>query len=155
MINLNTASMPELLAYFNANSGKPPVKRFADRKSALKRIAALSPAAVPTTPTVPAVAPTEQETGMAKAKAKKVKPTTKKNGVNSGWDDPQVRKARATHHKVKVSGEVYRSVLEAFKALKLPVGRHIGFRGKLKAADEGRLTFEHEDKKYNFILVTE
>jgi hypothetical protein len=41
MINVTTATTAELLAFFNANSGATPVKKFADRKTAERRVSAL------------------------------------------------------------------------------------------------------------------
>ncbi len=43
MIDVTTAKMNELVAYYNAHSGKSPIKKFADRKTAEKRVAALVP----------------------------------------------------------------------------------------------------------------
>lgn len=40
-INVKTATAAELVAYYNANSGKAAIKKFADRKTAEKRVAAL------------------------------------------------------------------------------------------------------------------
>lgn len=40
-INVSAASTAELLAFYNANSGKDAVKRFSDRKTAERRVAAL------------------------------------------------------------------------------------------------------------------
>lgn len=44
MIDVTKASSAELVAYYNAHSGKSPIKKFADRKTAEKRVAALIPA---------------------------------------------------------------------------------------------------------------
>lgn len=41
MINVTTATTAELLAFFNANSGAATVKKFADRKTAERRVSAL------------------------------------------------------------------------------------------------------------------
>lgn len=41
MINTTTATAAELIAFFNANTGGNPVKKFADRKTAERRVAAL------------------------------------------------------------------------------------------------------------------
>jgi hypothetical protein len=41
MINVQTASTAELLAFFNANTGGAQVKKFADRKTAERRVSAL------------------------------------------------------------------------------------------------------------------
>lgn len=112
MIDFNKATTAELVTYFNAHSGKSPIRKFADRATALKRCAALVP---------------------AKGKTK----TKKAAGVRSST--------------VSVDGTEYRSVKQAFEKLKLPLGRHIGFRMKLKAA--GKLDFEHNDKKTTFKVV--
>lgn len=101
MIDVSKASIAELVSYYNANSGKAPIKKFADRKAAEKRVAALLPA---------------KEKVPSKAKS-----------------------------RVLVNGTEYRSVKQAFEKLKLPLGRHIGFRMKLKAA--GHLKF---DDKHDF-----
>lgn len=161
-IEVKAATMGELLAFFNAHSGKPPVKRFSDRQSAEKRVTKLlttSSDVVP--PTAPP--PKEEEATMAKRKksaaATRTKGASPKKGVNlsaaiaASWKDPKVAAARAARHQVKVAGTLYKSVGDAFRQLALPLGRHIGFRGKLKSSEDGRATFEHNDKKYNFILV--
>ena len=41
MINITTATSAELLAFFNANTGGAQVKKFADRKTAERRVSAL------------------------------------------------------------------------------------------------------------------
>ncbi len=102
MIDVSKATTAELVAYYNAHSGKSPIKKFADRKTAEKRVAALKP---------------------------KAKSSTPKSAV-------------------MVDGTEYRSVKQAFEKLKLPLGRHIKFRMKLKKA--GKLDFEHNDKKTTF-----
>lgn len=48
MINVKTAPTAELVAYYNAHSGKSPIKKFADRQTAEKRVAALLPATTKT-----------------------------------------------------------------------------------------------------------
>ena len=40
-INVKTAATSELVAFYNAHSGKPAIKKFADRATAEKRVAAL------------------------------------------------------------------------------------------------------------------
>ncbi len=113
MIDVTTAKMNELVAYYNAHSGKSPIKKFADRKTAEKRVSALVP-----------------------AKAKKTKAA-----------------ANMARTAVIVDGEEYRSVPAAFAKLKLPTGRMISFRMKLKASESGKLTFEHGDKKIAFKIA--
>lgn len=41
MINVTKATSAELVAYYNAHSGKSPIKKFADRKTAEKRVSLL------------------------------------------------------------------------------------------------------------------
>lgn len=116
MIDVSKASAKELVDYYNANSGKTAIKKFADRKTAERRVSAL----VVADATV--------------GKPKKKNPNSKHQ-----------------HHKVMVDGVAYRSTKAAFEALKLPLGRHVPFRMKLKAA--GKLAFENGDKKVVFAIV--
>ncbi len=59
-------------------------------------------------------------------------------GVSVSWANPEVAAARKARHSVLVDGKVeYRSVLQAFQKLGLPIKEHIRFRMELKA--EGNL----------------
>jgi hypothetical protein len=83
--------------------------------------------------------------------AKEVKPVrTRAEGVSDSWKDPAVAEARKQRHAVSVGGVMYKSVTEAFKALDLPLNRHIAFRAQLKA--EGNKVFTHNDVNYEFKL---
>lgn len=66
---------------------------------------------------------------------------------------PTKKKATSNGSKqrITVDGVPHRSVFTAFEVLKLPINKHIKFRGELKAA--GHATFEHAGKKYKFIVV--
>lgn len=77
--------------------------------------------------------------------------TTRSKGISESWNNPDVAAKRAQRHNVKVGDAVYRSVLEAFKSLHLPVGQHIKFRMALKAAKS--LEFKIGDKVFNFSIV--
>ena len=162
MITVATATTAELLAFFNSNSGKPPVKKFADRKTAERRVAALLASGKPVeTNPEPAREESSNEEDMAaktkkvaKAKVKKAgPPADRSKAVQATWSNKATAAARAVHNKVKVGGEVYRSVRAAFAALSLPDSRHIPFRMALKASETGRATFEHEGVKHQFALV--
>ena len=168
MFEVATATMAQLIAFYNERNPEKPVKRFADRKTAEKRVSVLL-AAAPVVETVAAIeAPinetdsTQENAEMAKTKQKAAKAKVKKTkepkapadrsaAVKSSWSDAKVAAARSTHNKVKVGGEVYGSVRKAFAALGLPDVKHIKFRGELKRA--GKLTFEHDGKKFNFTVV--
>lgn len=71
------------------------------------------------------------------------------------WTDTTVKAARMTKHgvTVKAGGKTteHKSVAAAFKALGLPMPKHIAFRGKLKAS--GKEVFEHNGVMYGFRLV--
>ena len=121
MINVNTAKTAELVAFYNKHASKP-VTKFADRKTAERRVAALL--ATQPTKTVRAKAAPAKDRGEA---------------IAASWKNKKVAAARATRHNVKVEDKTYKSVREAFMVLALPLGQHIKFRGALKAA--GRAEF--------------
>jgi hypothetical protein len=62
--------------------------------------------------------------------------------VKATWTNRKVRAARSARHNVKVGGEQYRSVAQAFIALKLPMASHQRVRRELvlngKANYEGK-----------------
>lgn len=76
---------------------------------------------------------------------------TRRGAIAASWQRPAVAAARGARHAVRVTRvrveggaptrvtEQFKSVREAFAKLGLPMGRHIKFRGQLKAA--GKLRF--------------
>jgi hypothetical protein len=76
-------------------------------------------------------------------------------GVARSWGDESVKAARLTKHSVtvKAGGKTteHKSVASAFKALGLPMPKHIAFRGKLKVS--GKEVFEHNGVMYGFRLI--
>jgi hypothetical protein len=113
-INVQKATMAELVKFYNAHAAKP-VKKFADRKTAERRVAALVPA----------------------QRTLRVKPAANKDrgaSIAESWKNKKVAAARAARHAVKVDDKTFKSVREAFMVLALPLGQHIKFRGALKAA---------------------
>lgn len=124
-INVQKATMAELVKFYNAHAAKP-VKKFADRKTAERRVSALL-AAKPTT------------------KAVRAKSTDRGAAIAASWKNKDVAARRAARHNVKVDDKTYKSVREAFMVLALPLGQHIKFRGQLKAsgkADFGGFKFK-------------
>lgn len=120
-INISTAKTAELVAFYNAHASKP-VTKFADRKTAERRVSALL--------------------AQSSAKATRVKPAPNKargTAIADSWKNKKVAAARAARHAVRVEDKTYKSVREAFMVLALPLGQHIKFRGALKAA--GRAEF--------------
>lgn len=61
--------------------------------------------------------------------------------VRKTWKEVNVRTTRLTRHEVVADGVTYRSVREAFRALRLPDSKHIKFRGQLKNSPDGKLEF--------------
>lgn len=108
MLNINTATTAELVAFYNKHAAHP-VKKFADRKTAERRVAALMVTLPKTT-------------------------TDRGAAIAQSWKDKKVAAARATRHHVQAAGTTYKSVREAFMVLALPLGQHIKFRGALKAS---------------------
>lgn len=182
-IDVAKATTQELIDFHNANAEKAkvkPVKKFADRKTAEERVTKLL-ATLNAAPTGDADAPlpadaaptssttkTKGTTMSKKAKATKAaKPTksTKKaatpkkkagtisSGVKASWGNKKVATARSIKHKVKVGGEIYRSVAEAFQKLKLDFAKHVKFRAELKQSANGRATFE--GKTFTLVHETE
>ena len=134
-IDVKTASTQELLAFYNDNlpEGVAKVKRFATRATAERRCQKLMDA--PSTP-----AATEKKAKPAATEKKAKQKRMLADGVKASWSDAKVAKGRSTKTKVKVGGEIYRSVCAAFLKLKLPMAKHIAVRKLLK--EQGRVTFE-------------
>lgn len=78
-----------------------------------------------------------------------------KEAAKRSWAQPETAKKRNTTHAVRVNGELYRSVREAFKQLRLPDRKHQSFRLELKKSEGGKLTFEHNGEKFKFTLSAE
>ena len=119
MIDVSAATTAELVAFYNKHAAKP-VNKFADRKTAERRVTQL----------------VEQLPPKARAKSAEAPRSDK---IAASWQDKSVAAARATRHGVRVTDPKggkgsYRSVREAFMVLALPLGRHIRFRAALKAA---------------------
>lgn len=80
---------------------------------------------------------------------------TRSEAIAESWKDPAVAAARAKRYKVYADGQLYKSVPEAFRALKLPMSKHIAFRGALRDAATGVLVFKHGDREVKFELATQ
>lgn len=172
-IDVKNVATGLLVAFYNTHSGKPAIKKFVDRKTAEERVTKLLAAQTgePTTQSAPATTDaTTKEAAMAKtpkkpaakkaAKTKKpaapkakMTPEQRAKAIADTWKDEKVAKKRATHNKVSVAGVEYRSVNAAFNALRLPHEKHIAFRLILKK--EKAATFKHNDKNFNFKIVTD
>ena len=145
MLNITTATTAELVAFYNANAATA-VKKFADRKTAERRVSTLIEslqvaAKKVSKPKAPKVYKTHEERSEAIAKS---------------WLVPATKAKRVTRHSVDVVTPEglrmgFRSTKEAFEVLELPLGQHIRFRGQLKQA--GTKEFAANDGSYKFILT--
>ena len=94
----------------------------------------------------------DPETGKEYNKPKNT-PGLRSAAVSKSWEDAEVRSKRAERSSVQVSGGdlkkplEFKSVAKAFLDLRLPMGKHIQFRGALKAAK----TLKFDD--YTFKIV--
>lgn len=126
----------DLVGYYNAHAEKP-VKKFSSRIVAEKRVLELANTIAARTKLV-----------ANKAKDKKAKKpaddedTTAKRAAScsESWKDEDVAAARKARWHVKVKGQEYRSVRQAFAELGLPDVHHQKFRKELVAA--GTATYD-------------
>lgn len=130
-----SASAVELVAAYNAAAaklGEKPVTRFADRKAAERRTAAML-ARLPVA--ITRAAPSAQRAA----------------SIAASWADPAVAAKRAERTCVCAGGKEFGSVRKAFVALGLPLGNHIKFRMALKAA--GKAVFGSGPERITFSVV--
>jgi hypothetical protein len=146
MINVKTATTAELVAFYNANAFQP-VKKFADRKTAERRVQALLDAAETVDNSVLAMVglpPVEKKASFA-AKQPKAS-TTRSAGIAASWTVKAFadkRKERTGTIEVRQGNKLigtYRSVAHAFTSLGMSLKGHIPFRMMLKV--EGQLTYD-------------
>lgn len=84
-------------------------------------------------------------------KAPAVNAGRRSNAIALTWKDAQVAAKRAKRDSVTANGAPYKSVRAAFKALRLPIEKHIKFRMELK--EKGEAIFTHADKPYVFKVI--
>lgn len=213
------ATTAELVAYYNSHADKP-VKKFADRKTAERRVIALIETLAPTSAEEPVDAPAAEEAPAPVIDKKAARAAEKAaaaalvaerlsagqcphcggdassqtgngpEGTHKGdnetfchecggaydnatgarrapfgntsatraaaiaktWQDPETAARRAARLKVSADGSDYSSVRQAFIALRLPLSKHIKFRGELR--DAGALDFVHGDRTVSFRLLS-
>lgn len=133
IVNISAATTAELVSFYNANCekvGKVAVKRFADRKTAEKRVAAL----------------------MAELPVEAKSSRTAAEGIAESWKNPEVAAKRMTRNGCMVNGTEFKSVWAAFQALNLGNSNAcIKFRGQLKA--EGSKTIVANGSELRFSLI--
>jgi uncharacterized protein with von Willebrand factor type A (vWA) domain len=109
-IDIKTATTAQLIAFYNA-AAESPVKKFQDRATAERRVAALI-----------------EQLGWNVPKTS----SRRSDGVAASWNDAQIAAKRSQRANVEVNGVLYRSVRHAFVELGFPLKEHIEFRMLLK-----------------------
>lgn len=80
------------------------------------------------------------------------KSDTRSKAIAATWCDTLVAAARSARDSVVVEGRgTFRSVATAFKALGLPMSKHIKFRAEVKS--NGTAIFKHDADEYEFRVV--
>lgn len=153
-ISLNLISTKELVAKYNALSGKPPITKFSSRSAGEKQVQALldKQAKGPTSKPLPKADVDKKPKAPKAPKAERPKktPTDRSEAIARSWLDTSVHEARATRTAVVVDNVYYKSTLAAFRALRFPLGGVIKFRMALKAAKGGKAVFEHNGNSFQF-----
>lgn len=143
MINVKTASIAELVAFYNKHADKQ-VKKFQDRATAERRVSELLATLTNFAPPSP--------TRVAEFGSKKGRAANNNEAVRKSWELDHVRAARSARHAVAVeemtedrcvSHGLYQSTFKAFVALGLPLTKHTTFRAKLKKEGKAEINGFH------------
>ena len=156
-MNVNTATTAELIAKYNELTGKN-ITKFSSREAGERQVLKAMDAAAAAKTGVRVVritdmAPTQPSTKKPKQPKQPKQPSDRGAAIAASWKDPKVAAKRAERTHVKASGQIYRSVREAFEALGLPLSKHIRFRMELKSVHE--LTFKHEGRAIKFSVAAQ
>lgn len=138
-MDIKSMSTAELVAEYNKLTGKS-IKKFSSRQAGEQQVANARVSTDLKNGREHAVEKSSKQPKQPKQPKANKPASTAAESIADSWKDKSVAAARSTKNKVKVGGEVYRSVAAAFEALKLPMSKHIAFRAKLK--QQGRATFE-------------
>lgn len=137
-VNNEVSTAKEILEVYN-RFASAPVKRFADRKTAVRRTLALLE-------TLLVDYPEEVEAEEKKSLSA---------SIAKSWADPVIAEKRLTRNGViaYVGDEAieFKSLRVAFAALRLPDSKHIAFRQILKAEKEATFTFGKTSIKFALV----
>ena len=135
-VNDEVSTVKEILEVYN-RFASAPVKRFSDRKTAVRRTLALLD-------TLLVDYPEEVEA-----------PKSLSASIAKSWADPVIAEKRLTRNGViaYVGDEAieFKSLRVAFAALRLPDSKHIAFRQILKAEKEAIFTFGKTSIKFALV----
>jgi hypothetical protein len=144
--DLETASMEEMLDFYNANT-KKKLKQFADRPTAIQRVTKI----IERLEEKPApVEPTDEEIE-AKKEASRLR---RHEGTKRSWANETTAAKRKARHGVEVDGVYYKSVGEAYRQLGLPMNKRISHRIDLKQKGEDyEYTNPATGQQYHWLIV--
>lgn len=135
-VNDEVSTAKEILEVYN-RFASAPVKRFSDRKTAVRRTLALL------------------ETLLVDYPEEAEAPKSLSASIAKSWADPVVAEKRLTRNGViaYVGDEAieFKSLRVAFAALRLPDSKHIAFRQILKAEKEATFTFGKTSIKFALV----
>lgn len=135
-VNNEVSTAKEILEVYN-RFASAPVKRFADRKTAVRRTLALL------------------ETLLVDYPEETEAPKSLSASIAKSWADPVIAEKRLTRNGViaYVGDEAieFKSLRVAFAALRLPDSKHIAFRQILKAEKEATFTFGKTSIKFALV----
>lgn len=145
-MDVKTATTAALIEFYNKHSEKP-IKKFADRATAEKRVQAIVDALAAKAPAAAPKGEGEKKEGVKKPRAERKAKEPKEEAVRKST----VLVTPITKGNKKGEQASYRSVYDAFEKLGLPINQHKKFRKELKANGKG--IYEHDGAKYEFATV--
>lgn len=149
LANIATVKTAELVATHNIYAEKA-VKKFADRKTAERRVKEVLESALADLRALEAVAP--------EVEAEPVKRSLSES-IAASWTNPEVAAKRLTRHAVvaRVGGKAleFASLRKAFAALELPDSKHIAFRQVLKAKGKATFNFGRDSVEFELAEINE
>ena len=145
-MDVKNATTAALIEFYNKHSEKP-IKKFADRATAEKRVQAIVDALAAKAPAAAPKGEGEKKEGTKKPRAERKEKEPKETGPRKST----VLVTPLAKGNKKGEQSSYRSVYDAFEKLGLPINQHKKFRKELKANGKG--VYEHDGAKYEFATV--
>lgn len=145
-MDVKNATTAALIEFYNKHSEKP-IKKFADRATAEKRVQAIVDALAAKAPAAAPEGEGEKKEGAKKPRAERKEKEPKETGPRKST----VLVTPLAKGNKKGEQSSYRSVYDAFEKLGLPINQHKKFRKELKANGKG--IYEHDGAKYEFATV--
>lgn len=131
--DITNATTAQLVEFYNANSGRPAIKKFVNRATAELRVTKLLA-------TLAAEQPKPKAKKSSSGTKSLLSPEQRAAAIAKSWQDPETAAARSARNGCKVGGVVYASVPKAFAELGLDMKKHQRVRRQMVL--DGHVTFE-------------